>query len=174
MRVLWLLVVLGMATVAAAGTAEARAQSPERTLDKGVVQEVAPPRLVLRALDGSRLEFSVDRSTRVLVNGIRTRLAAVRPGFVAEVAHTGAGPALRVRAFGRVAAEERGVVVTLARSELVLQRDSGREVRIVLTRHTRVRRGGAPAGRWAIRPGRHAIVRLARDGSARVVIVRRA
>jgi hypothetical protein len=152
---------------------EAGAQDPDPTTDRGVVQAVAPPRLVVRALDGSELEFVADDSTRVVLNGVRARLAAIRPGFVAEVVHRGSGRAMRIRAFGRFAGVEQGVIVTAARRELLLERPEGGQIAIPLTRRTRVRRGGVVVGRWALRPGRRATVLLARDGSARVVMLRR-
>jgi hypothetical protein len=164
-------VAAALALLAAAPTA--RAQTPDATTDRGVVQAVAQQRLVVRALDGSNLEFVVDDATRVVLNGVAARLAAIRPGFVAEVLHRGTGRALRVRAFGRLAPTEHGFVVSSTRRELVLERLDGSQVTLALTRRTRVRRGGVLVGRWAIQTGRLVTVRLAENGSARVVILRR-
>jgi hypothetical protein len=159
------------ATVVVAPAAHAR--EPGVTTDRGVVQNVTSQRLVVRALDGSDLEFAVDAATRVLLNGVRARLAAIRPGFVAEVVHEPSGRALRVRAFGEIAGSERGTIVSRAKGELRLQRPDGTEALIPLTGRTRVRRAGVLVGRWALRPGRGATVLLAADGSARLVMLGR-
>jgi hypothetical protein len=162
------------ATIVAVALAPAgHAREPGATTDRGVVQTVAPQRLVVRALDGSDLEFLVDSDTRVLLNGIRARLAAIRPGFVAEVVHQGSGRALRIRAFGQIEGMERGVILSRGQGELRLQRADGTEIAVPLTPRTRVRRAGVLVGRWALRPGRRATVVLAGDGSARLVVLGR-
>jgi hypothetical protein len=165
------LVAATMAVLAVAPAGHAR--EPGATTDRGVVQTVAPQRLVVRALDGSDLEFLVDTGTRVVLNGVRARLAAIRPGFVAEVVHQESGRALRIRAFGQIAGTERGVIVSRGQGELRLQRADGIEIAVALTRRTRIRRNGVLLGRWALRPGRRATVVFAENGSARLVVLGR-
>jgi hypothetical protein len=165
---------LAAATVAVIALAPSgQAREPGATTDRGVVQAVAPQRLVVRALDGSDLEFAIDSGTRVVLNGVRARLTAIRPGFVAEVVHQESGRALRIRAFGQIAQMERGVILSRGQGELRLQRDDGTEIAVPLTRRTRVRRAGVLVGRWALRPGRGATVVLAGDGTARLVVLGR-
>jgi hypothetical protein len=168
------LVTLTVAAAAAAAAAPAgHAQANEPIVDQGVVQSVADRTIVIRALDGSSMSFVVGGATRVLLNGARVTLSTIRPGFVAEVTHRGTGRAFRIRALGRFAAVEHGVVRSVSRQELLLEREGGGELTIPVTRRTKVRRGGVPIGRWAVRPGRRVTVLLAQDGSARVVILRR-
>jgi hypothetical protein len=171
-RLLALACLVTAAAALAVGPA-AQAREPGAATDRGVVQTVAPQRLVVRALDGSDLEFVVDSTTRVLLNGVPARFAAIRPGFVAEVVHGQSGRALRIRAFGELAGTERGFILSRGQGELRLQRADGTEAVIPLTRRTRVRRAGALVGRWALRPGRRATVFLADDGSARLVVLGR-
>lgn len=162
---------LATALAAVAAASGAHAQT-EPTIDRGVVQTVEQQRLVLRALDGTDLAFAVDPRTRVLLNGLRTRLGAIRPGYVAEVAHHDAGRAARIRASGRFARVERGVVVSLEQRQLVLEAAGG-QLSIPVTRATRVRRGSFPAARRAVQPGRSVTVRLTANGTARVIVVAR-
>ena len=60
---------------------------------------------MLRALDGTEVTVAVGPATRVRLNGRAATLAMVRRGFVAEAVTAGNGPALVIRAFGRVAEE---------------------------------------------------------------------
>jgi hypothetical protein len=168
------LVALTVAAAAAAAAAPAgHAQANEPIVDQGVVQSVTDRTIIIRALDGSSMSFVVGGAARVLLNGARVPLLTIRPGFVAEVTHRGMGRAFRIRAFGRVAEVERGVVRSLSRQGLLLEREGAGELTIPVTSRTRVRMGGVPVGRWAVRPGRRVTVLLAQDGSARVVILRR-
>jgi hypothetical protein len=82
MRRLWL--VLGVALVFAAPGAAA-----PQTADRGLIFRVRPPRFVLRELDGSRVRFTIRKSTIVTLDGRRVRLAQLRRGDVAVVLHTG-------------------------------------------------------------------------------------
>ena len=91
MRRLWL--VLGVALVVAAPGAAA-----SQAADRGLIFRVRPPRLVLRELDGSRIRFTIRKSTIVTLDGRRVRLAGLRRGDVAIVIHEGQSVAA-VRAF---------------------------------------------------------------------------
>jgi hypothetical protein len=164
---------VGIALALAAGIAApgANAQSSPR-IDEGVVQSAAAGQLVIRALDGSDLAFRVPDTTRVFLNGLRTPLIAVRPGYVARVTHRGTGRALAVRAFGSVSPREQGVVASFSGRELLLTRDDGSQITIPVSRATRFRRGAAPVGPAAVRVGRRVTVRLAPNGVARAIVVR--
>ena len=82
MRRLWL--VLGVALVLAAPGAAA-----SQTADRGLILRVRPPRFVLHELDGSRVRFTIRKSTIVTLDGRRVRLAQLRRGDVAVVLHAG-------------------------------------------------------------------------------------
>jgi hypothetical protein len=82
MRRLWL--VLGVALVVAAPGAAA-----SQLADRGLIFRVRPPRFVLRELDGSRVRFTVRKSTMVTLDGRHVRLAQLRRGDVAIVVHEG-------------------------------------------------------------------------------------
>jgi hypothetical protein len=143
------------------------------TVDRGVVQSVSAEGIVLRQLDGTTIELALGTTTRFRLNGEPSWLASIRPGFVAAVVHDGEAPAVVVRAFGRFARLERGVVAEIVNRTLVLRRDDGSTLSIRLTRQTRVRRGAFPAPRSAVRPGRRVDVQLAANGAARLIVVRR-
>jgi hypothetical protein len=83
MRRLWL--VLSCAVLVLASSSAAA----EKTIDRGIVMRVAPPRFVIRELDGSRRRFRVNRSTEIRLNGRRVRLLRLRRGDVATVDHMG-------------------------------------------------------------------------------------
>jgi hypothetical protein len=57
--------------------------------DRGIVIRVAPPRIVIRELDGTRARFVVNRATIITLNGHRVRLRRLRGGDVATVDHAG-------------------------------------------------------------------------------------
>jgi hypothetical protein len=57
------------------------------TEDRGIVVRVAPPRIVIRELDGTRARFLVNRATVVTLDGHRVRLGRLRRGDVATVDH---------------------------------------------------------------------------------------
>jgi len=82
MRRLWL--VLCVALVFAAPGAAA-----PQAVDRGLIIRVSPPRFVLRELDGSRIRFAIKRSTNVMLDGRRARLAQLHRGDVAVVLHNG-------------------------------------------------------------------------------------
>jgi hypothetical protein len=61
----------------------------EKTIDRGIVVRVAPPRFVIRELDGSRIRFRVNRTTVVTLDGRPVGLRRLRRGDVAAVDHVG-------------------------------------------------------------------------------------
>jgi hypothetical protein len=157
-----------VAWLAAAGPAPAA----DRIVDRGIVQSVTPSVVVLRALDGAELEVPVGPETRVRLNGRPATLEDVMPGLVAETVQLGSAPAVRVRLFGHVPRTvERGRVVRVSRSLLVLRLGSSGRARIALTDTTLVRRGGRLLALRALRPGMHVVVARQVDGSARLVRV---
>ena len=83
MRRLWL--VLACAALVFAPVSAAA----ERAVDRGIVVRVAPPRLAVRELDGSRKGFVVKRATVVTLNGRPVGLVRLRRGDVAIVEHRG-------------------------------------------------------------------------------------
>jgi hypothetical protein len=60
-----------------------------KTIDRGIVVRVVPPRFVIRELDGTRKRFRVNRTTVLTLDGRRVRLIRLRRGDVAEVDHMG-------------------------------------------------------------------------------------
>jgi hypothetical protein len=83
MRRLWL--VLFCAALAFVSSSAAA----EKTVDRGIVVRVIPPRFVIRELDGTRKRFRVNRMTIVTLEGRRVRLIRLRRGDVAAVDHMG-------------------------------------------------------------------------------------
>jgi hypothetical protein len=83
MRRLWLVLVCAALVFAPAGAAASQA------VDQGIVVRVAPPRLAIRELDGTRKRFAVNRATIVTLNGRRVGLARLRRGDVVTVQHRG-------------------------------------------------------------------------------------
>ena len=83
MRRLWLVLVCAV-LVFASSTAAAG-----KKIDRGIVVRVAPPRFVIRELDGSRRRFRANRSTEIMLDGRRVRLIRLRRGDVATVDHMG-------------------------------------------------------------------------------------
>jgi hypothetical protein len=80
MRRLWLALCVAL-VFAAPGAA-----APE-AVDRGLILRMQPPRFVLRELDGSRMRFTINRSTTVTLDGRRVRLAQLHRGDVALVLH---------------------------------------------------------------------------------------
>jgi hypothetical protein len=78
MRRLWL--VLGVALVLASPSA-----ARDVAVDRGIVIGVRPPFFALRELDGSRMRFTINRSTTITLDGRRVRLARLQRGDVAAV-----------------------------------------------------------------------------------------
>jgi hypothetical protein len=83
MRLLWLVLVCAALVLAPAGAAASQA------VDQGIVVRVAPPRLAIRELDGTRKRFAVNRATIVTLNGRRVGVARLRRGDVVTVQHRG-------------------------------------------------------------------------------------
>ena len=161
------LVLLALALPAGGLAAEA-----DVTTDRGIVQSVGAGQIVLRALDGSVVSFTVSPATRVKLNGVRASLANVRPGSVASVVHDGSAPAVVIRAFGRpVTVTERGVVIALTRTAITLRAGGGATVTVSLDTNTRFRFLGSAARRFLARPGAIVAVTHPVDGPATVVNV---
>lgn len=162
-----------LGVVVAAFGAASTAAAADRVVDRGIVQTVSSETLVLRALDGVDVEIRLGPLTRFRLNGRPATLGDLRPGFVAEAVHYGTRPALRVRAFGRVATTtERGRLVGVRDAWLVLRAGSGR-VRIPVTDATLVRRRGRLVALRVLRVGMRVEVARAEDGSAEVVRILR-
>jgi hypothetical protein len=162
-----------VATCVALGAAPA-ATAADRLVERGIVQSAGRTGVVLRALDGTEVTVAVGPETRFRLNGRPASLADIRSGFVAEaVALAPGGPAVVVRAFGRVATgAEAGRLVRIGPHALVVRRDAGGTVRIRVTARTTVWRAGGRIRLHALRPGTRVQVVLAANGSARVVLVR--
>jgi hypothetical protein len=79
---LWFVLVAAL-IVASPGAAASR------TVDRGLIIGVRPPRFGLRELDGSRMRFRINPSTIVKLDGRRVRLRRLRRGDVAVVVHDG-------------------------------------------------------------------------------------
>jgi hypothetical protein len=164
------LLVLLAACAALAATAPAIAA--DRVVERGIVQATGPTAVVLRALDGTEITVPVGPETRYRLNGRRATSGAVRRGFVAEAVTVGSGPAIVIRAFGRVADRiEIGRVVRVRHRVLVLRRGPGETIRIPVTARTTVWRAGGRVGVRALRPGTSVEVVLRANGVARVVLV---
>ena len=84
MRRLWLWLLLLCALILAPSGAAAG-----KTVDRGIVMRVQPPRLVIRELDGSRVRFAINRTTIVTLDGRRVPLRRLHRGDVATIDHAG-------------------------------------------------------------------------------------
>jgi hypothetical protein len=83
MRRLWLVLVCAALVCAPAGAAAPQA------VDQGILVRVAPPRLAIRELDGTRKGFAINGATVVTLDGQRVGLARLRRGDVVAVQHRG-------------------------------------------------------------------------------------
>jgi hypothetical protein len=92
MRRLWLLLLCAVLVFAPSGVAA------EKTVDRGIVMRVQPPRLAIRELDGSRKRFAINQATVITLEGRRVRLVRLRRGDVAAIDHVGK-LVIAVRAF---------------------------------------------------------------------------
>ena len=171
MRALPLLV-----TACAMLVAATPASAAGRVVERGIVQSVDASAVVLRALDGTEVTIPLGPGTRYRLNGRAATLGAIRQGFVAEaVTETSGGPAVVIRAFGRVAAAtETGRLVRLRPRALVVRLDTGGTIRIPITARTTARRAGGRIRLGTLRSGMRVEVVLTANGSARVVLVRAA
>lgn len=156
---------IGLPGVAGAGTVALQT-------DRGVVQSISETQIELRALDGSIIPLAIGPATRIRLNGAAAALSQIKPGFVAEVLHRGARPAVLVRAFGKTPIlTDRGIVTALTRTAITVRTESGALVTIPLEASTRFRRFGQPVGRFAARPGARVAVRHPENEAARLVTV---
>jgi hypothetical protein len=137
-------------------------------VDRGIVQTVAPARVVLRELDGSLATITVGPRTRVRVNGLASSVAVIRPGFVATAIHEGDAPALVIRSFGRVETTvDRGAVLSVAARRLTIRSTGGANLVFRITLRTKIRARGAPATVAALSAGR--VVDVAHDAAGNAV-----
>ena len=83
MRRLWLVPLCAALMFAPAGAAAPNA------LDRGIVVRVAPPRVAIRELDGTRKAFRITPATLVTLDGRIVGLTRLRRGDVATVQHRG-------------------------------------------------------------------------------------
>jgi len=144
------------ALVALVAAAPASAGTRDLTIDRGIVQSVSSTQIVLRGLDGTTLTLAVGPRTLVLLNGQPSTLSAIQPGFAATVAHNGSRPARAVRAFGQKRAAkqiDKGVVVSVSPSLLVLRQLDGTIVSVSVNGHTQVVLDGVPASLASLKPG---------------------
>jgi hypothetical protein len=146
------LVVILLALVVAAPAAAGRGA----TVDRGVVQSISPTQIVLRGLDGGTHSFSIAPRTVVLLNGVTSSTFAIQPGFSAAVTHTSAGKATLIRAFGKPRAAkqtDKGVIVSVAPTLLVLRQVDGTKVSVSVGPQTSVILDDVPATLADLRPG---------------------
>jgi hypothetical protein len=164
-----LLLVCLLALVAAA---PAGAAQRGLSVDRGIVQSVSQLQLVLRSLDGSTLVFQIRQRTVILVNGQPATVAAIQAGFAATVSHDAQGRAREIRAIGQKRAErqiDKGVVVSVSPSLLVLKQSDGGIVSVQLGPRTVVTLGGLSARIADLRPGDLAAVLHYGSAAAREV-----
>ena len=170
-RVLRLLTITA-ALLALALPAAGVAALGDKPVDRGVVQSVNQAQIVLRALDGSIVSFSVSPGTRVRLNGARGSLGDIAPGFVASVFHDRKARAVLIEAFGTPATvTDRGVVTALTPAAITLRTPGGGALSVTIDRNTRFRFQGQPARRFVARPGALVTVTHATDAPALVVNV---
>lgn len=164
--------VLGVVVAALAWAAPAVAA--ERVVERGIVQSVDSTAVVLRALDGTEVTVALGPQTRYRLNGRAVRRGRIRVGLVAEAVTSGNGPALVLRAFGQAVPLVRtGRLVAVRAQAIVLRLRGGARMRIPLGARTAVRRAGDSLPLTALGRGQRARVRLAADGSARLVTILR-
>ena len=163
------LVVLVVAAAALAAASPGAAGNPG--VERGIVHSVDPSHVVQRALDGADVTVAVGPATRIRLNGQPTTLASILRGYVAEAVTAGNGPAIVIRAFGRIEqGVEIGRLVRIRPRALIVRSDAG-TVRIGLGARTRVWRAGKVVGVRTLRPGMRVQVVRSPGGGARVVLV---
>jgi hypothetical protein len=166
------LLVVSIALVALALPAASLAGPREKGADRGVVQSVDSSQIVLRALDGAVVTFSIVPRTVVRLNGSRAAIDDIRPGFVARVAHDARAHALVIEAFGApVATIDRGVVTGISRNAITLRIAGGGSLTLAIDATTRFKFHGAPSRRQLARPGAQVAVTHKADAPATVVNV---
>jgi hypothetical protein len=135
----------------ASGDAQAKPQKldaarsgPIRT-GNGIVQAVRAHAIVVRMLDGRTIVVPVVPRTVVIVNGARSGLAGVQPGFVVSFTARAGGPALEVRASGGApAAPKAGTVQSVSGSAVVVTAPGGGTQTIAVGGRTKVILNGSP------------------------------
>jgi hypothetical protein len=158
--------------VAAALFVAGPAFAADRIVERGIVQSVSATAVVLRALDGTDVTIALGPDTRYRLNGLPVRRERIGAGLVAEAVVSSGGTALVLRAFGRAPPVIRnGILLRVGEHAVVLRVRGGARVRIPLSDRTAVRRAGLPVSPSALQRGMRVRVRLAVDGSARVVTV---
>ena len=166
------LLVVAVALVALALPAASLAATSARITDRGVVQSVDAGHIVLRALDGEALTFSIVPQTVVRLNGVPAAIADVQTGFVARVVHDARAHALVIAAFGApVTTTDRGLVTTISRTTITLRVVGGGSLTFALNAGTRFKFHGTPSGRQPAKPGAQVAVTHTAGGSATVVNV---
>ena len=171
-RVLRLLTVAA-ALLALALPAAGVAAPGDKPVDRGVVQSVSQAQIVLRALDGSIVSFSVSPDTRVRLNGARASLGDDRARVRGQrlPRPEGASRSDRgVRHPGDGHRPWRGHRTHAGRDHAAHSRRR-RSDASTLDRNTRFRFQGLPARRFVARPGALVTVTHATDAPALVVNV---
>ena len=167
------LLTVAAALVALVVPAASLAGPRERGADRGVVQSADSSQIVLRALDGEVVTFSIVPRTVVRLNGARAAIAEIHPGYVARVVHDAGAHALVIEAFGaRVAATtHRGTVTGITRTAITLRIAGGGSLTLAIDAGTRFKFHGAPSRRQLARPGAQVAVTHDADAPATVVNV---
>jgi hypothetical protein len=140
----------------ALAVADPAAAARNATVDRGVVQSITSTQIVLRGLDGGTLSFTIGPRTQVLLNGVASSTSAIQPGFSAAVTHTAAGRAVLIRAFGKPRAVkqiDKGVIVSVAPTLLVLRQVDGTKVSVSVGPQTSVILDDVFATLAELRPG---------------------
>jgi len=138
--------------------------SPSSGSTEGIVQSVSASGLVLRQLDGSEVRIAVTAKTRVFVDGRRSGIRGVRPGFVVSAAWT-AGKARVLQTFDpSSSAVEVGVVHAVTAHTIVVRRNNGGTVTIRIGGSTRLLLDGSATTLSAVRAG-YTVVFTAADAS---------
>jgi hypothetical protein len=116
---------------------------PDRS-GSGIVQAVRPHAVVVRQLDGRVLVVPVAPKTVVIVNGGRSSLGAVQPGFVVSfVVRRGKVVQLNVSG-GAPAAPKPGTVQSVSGNAVVVSTQSGGALTIALGPRTQVFLNNSP------------------------------
>ena len=166
------LLIVAVVLVALVVPAASLAAASDRITDRGVVQSIDSSQIVLRALDGAVVTYSIVPGTVVRLNGAPAAIADIRPGFVARVVHDARAHALVIAAFGApVTTTDRGVVTVISRNAITLRVAGGGGLTVALNAGTRFKFRGAPARRALVRPGAQVAVTHAADAPATVVNV---
>jgi hypothetical protein len=131
-----------------AGQAQAARLGPIRN-GNGIVQSVRAHAVVVRRLDGSTLVVPVGPRTLVLVNGVRSSLAAVQPGFVVSFTGRAGRAAINLRANGSSSgngstAAKPGSVQSVSGGAVVVTAPGGGTTTVAVGARTQVFLNGTP------------------------------